>query len=42
MVITNFGVFEINDNGMKLVELAPGITIEDVKASTEATFEVAV
>ena len=42
MVITNFGVFEINDNGMRLVELAPGITVDDVKASTEATFEVAV
>ncbi|MEO1243177.1 MAG: 3-oxoacid CoA-transferase subunit B [Pseudomonadota bacterium] len=43
MVITNLGVFEIEeDKGMKLVELAPAVTVDDVKASTEATFEVAV
>ena len=42
MVITNLGVFEIDENGMKLTELAPDVTVEDVKASTEANFEVAV
>ncbi|WP_375205625.1 3-oxoacid CoA-transferase subunit B [Hyphococcus sp.] len=42
MVITNLGVFEIDENGMKLTELAPDVTVEDVKASTEADFEVAV
>jgi len=42
MVITNMGVFEIErGKGMKLVELAPDVTIDDVKASTEADFEVA-
>ena len=43
MVITNMGVFEIDrGKGMKLVELAPGVTVDDVKASTEAIFEAAV
>ncbi len=43
MVITNLGVFEIDrGKGMKLVELAPGITVDDVKAQTEADFGVAV
>lgn len=43
MVITNLGVFDIDrGKGMKLIELAPGVTVEEVKASTEADFEVAV
>ncbi len=43
MVITNLGVFEIEEGkGMKLIELAPDVTVDDVKASTEADFEVAV
>ncbi len=43
MVITNLGVFEIErGKGMKLTELAPGVTIDDVKAQTEAAFDVAV
>ncbi|MFC2954004.1 3-oxoacid CoA-transferase subunit B [Marinicaulis aureus] len=43
MVITNLGVFEIErGKGMKLTELAPGVTIDDVKAQTEADFEIAV
>jgi len=43
MVITNLGVFEIErGKGMKLIELAPDVTIDDVKSTTEADFEVAV
>ena len=43
MVITNLGVFEIDrGKGMRLTELAPGVSVDDVKALTEATFEVAV
>ena len=42
MVVTNLGVFEINrGEGMRLVELAPGVTVDDVKSSTEATFTAA-
>ena len=43
MVITNLGVFEIErGKGMKLTELAPGVTVDEVKSMTEATFDVAV
>lgn len=43
MVITNLGVFAIERGaGMTLVELAPGVTVEDVRASTEANIEIAV
>lgn len=43
MVITNLGVFEIDAaKGMRLTELAPGVSVDDVKALTEASFEVAV
>jgi 3-oxoacid CoA-transferase subunit B len=43
IVITNLGVFEIErGKGMTLVELTPDVTVEDVKASTQAAFEAAV
>ncbi len=43
MVITNLGVFTIErGKGMTLVELAPGVSVDDVKASTEATIDIAV
>ncbi len=43
MVITNLGVFKIDtEKGMTLIELAPGVSVEDVKALTQADFEVAV
>ncbi|MCB2112627.1 MAG: 3-oxoacid CoA-transferase subunit B [Parvularculaceae bacterium] len=42
MVITNLGVFEIaRGEGMKLVELADGVTLDEVKAQTEADYSVA-
>jgi len=42
MVITNLGVFDIErGKGMKLTELAPGVTVDEVKSLTEATFDVA-
>ncbi len=42
MVITNLGVFKIErGKGMTLIELAPDVTLDDVKASTQASFEVA-
>ena len=44
MVITDLGVFTIekkNPNGMKLVELAPDVTTDDIRAKTEADFTVA-
>ena len=42
MAITNLGVFEIDaEKGMRLVELAPDVSLDEVKAQTEATFEIA-
>jgi 3-oxoacid CoA-transferase subunit B len=35
-IITNLGVFDVVDGGLKLVELADGVTEADVRAATEA------
>lgn len=40
-IITNLCVFEVTDQGLSLVELAPGVTEEDVAAATEASYTVA-
>ncbi|MEO1600100.1 MAG: CoA transferase subunit B [Pseudomonadota bacterium] len=36
-IITGLGVFDVVDGGLKLVELAPDVTEEQVRANTEAT-----
>jgi 3-oxoacid CoA-transferase subunit B len=44
IVITDLGVFAINKKGggeMALIELADGVTVEEIKAKTEATFRIA-
>jgi 3-oxoacid CoA-transferase subunit B len=41
LVITDLGVFEITPSGMQLIELADGITVEEITAKTEAPFTVA-
>jgi 3-oxoacid CoA-transferase subunit B len=44
MVITDLGVFSLqkkNPAGMKLIEIAPGVTVDEIKAKTEADFTVA-
>jgi len=41
MVITDLGVFSIDKNGqggMTLVEMAPGVSLDEIKAKTEAGF----
>lgn len=35
-IITNLGVFDVVDNGLKIVELADGVTHKEVEAITEA------
>jgi 3-oxoacid CoA-transferase subunit B/3-oxoadipate CoA-transferase beta subunit len=43
LVITELGVFDTarGQRPLKLLELAPGVTVDEVKARTEATFETA-
>ena len=44
MVVTDLGVFTIDKHGsggMALIELADGVTLDQIKASTEASFRVA-
>src|SRR6266550_2650402 len=41
MVITDLGVFTIDkkSGGMTLIELAPGVTLDEIKSKTEATYK---
>ena len=36
-IITNLGVFDVGHKGLHIVETAPGVTEEDLRAATEAT-----
>jgi len=38
-IITDLGVIDITDTGLKLVELAPGVTKEQVAAATQAELD---
>jgi len=40
-LITDLAVFDFTDAGMQLIELAEGVTLEEVKAKTAASFDVA-
>lgn len=40
MVITDMGVMEVTPSGLKLIELAPGITLEEIQANTDAKLDV--
>ena len=40
MVVTERGYFEVTPQGLVLRELAPGYTVEDIRACTEADFIV--
>ena len=39
-IVTNLAVFEITDKGFKLLERAPGVTVEEIRKSTEGTLIV--
>ena len=40
-VITDLAVFDIGKDGLKLIQLADGVTAEEVRAKTEAEYVVA-
>ncbi|MBS0308221.1 MAG: 3-oxoacid CoA-transferase subunit B, partial [Proteobacteria bacterium] len=39
-IITDLGVMDVTPNGLKLIELAPGVTKQDVIDNTEAKLDV--
>ena len=41
MIISDVGVFTIDDNGATLIELAPDVTIDEARERTEANFKIA-
>ena len=43
LIISNLGVFEVkpDGSGLKLIELAPDVTLDDIANQTEASYEVA-
>jgi 3-oxoacid CoA-transferase subunit B len=40
LIITTMGVFEVTPDGLVLKELAPDVSLDEIKASTEAAFTV--
>jgi 3-oxoacid CoA-transferase subunit B len=43
MVITDLGVFAIDKHrggGMRLIEIAPQVSVDEIRARTEASFEI--
>ncbi len=40
-IITNLALFDVSEDGLVLRELAPGVTLEEVEAATEASYTVA-
>ena len=42
LLITDLGVFEIDASGVTLIELAPGVSVEEIRTRTEADFAISV
>jgi len=40
MVVTELGVFDVTPHGFSLVDMAPGVTLAEITAKTEAAFQV--
>lgn len=41
LIISDMAVIEVTDKGLRLKEVAPGVTVDQVKAATDATLQVA-
>jgi 3-oxoacid CoA-transferase subunit B len=40
LVVTELGVFDVTQSGLLLVEAAPGVTVDELRAKTEAPFQL--
>lgn len=40
LIVTDLGVLKVTDDGLKLIELAPDVTVEEVQAKTRAKLDV--
>ncbi len=40
LVITDLGVLDVTDDGLVLVDLAPGVSVEELRSKTEASFRI--
>ncbi|MEK6297240.1 MAG: 3-oxoacid CoA-transferase subunit B, partial [Paraburkholderia tropica] len=40
IIITDLGVIEVTDAGLKVTELAPGVTVDEIKTKTGAPLDV--
>ena len=40
LIITDLGVMEVTENGLKLLELADGVTLEEIQAKTGVKMDV--
>ena len=40
LIITDLGVMEVTDNGLKLLETAPGVTVDEIQSKTAAKLDV--
>ncbi|HKT95575.1 MAG TPA: CoA transferase subunit B [Paraburkholderia sp.] len=40
LIITDLGVIEVTDAGLKVTELAPGVTVDEIQAKTGAPLDV--
>ncbi|GAA0775568.1 CoA transferase subunit B [Castellaniella ginsengisoli] len=40
LIITDLGVMEVTGDGLRLTELAPGVTVEEIRAKTSAKLDV--
>lgn len=39
LIITDLGVMEVTDDGLRLTELAPGVTVDEIRAKTTAKLD---
>jgi len=40
LIITDLGVMQVTENGLKLIELAPGVTLDEIQSKTTAKLDV--